>query len=75
MWHAKKIDDAAGPALAALKSLKTVDLADTSIGDAGLASLSAIPGLRNLYLTGSHVTDAGVQTFLQQRPNCKVSWK
>jgi len=58
-----------------MKSLRTLDLADTSISDAGLTSLSAIPGLRNLYLTGSRVTEAGVQTFVQQRPNCKVSWK
>ena len=75
MWSAKRIDDAAGPAIASLKNLKILDLAETAIGDAGLASLAVIPGLQKLYLSGSRVTDAGVQAFLKERPDCKVSWK
>jgi hypothetical protein len=75
LWRATRIDDAAGPVLASFKNLKTLDLAETAIADPGLASLTALTGLSKLYLSGSRVTDAGVQAFLRDRPNCKVSWK
>ena len=65
-----------GPALASLKNLKTLDLAETAIGDAGLGSSRPhCQDCESLYLRGSRVTDAGVQAFLQERPECKVSWK
>src|SRR2546430_16028974 len=75
LWQAKKVDDSAAAAIAALKNLKTLDVSETSIGDAGLEKLRALAGLRGLYLTGSHVTAAGVEAFRKERPECRVFWK
>jgi Leucine-rich repeat (LRR) protein len=73
LWQAKKIDDNAVAAIAALKNLKTLDVSETSIGDAGLEKLTL--SLTSLYLTGSRVTEAGVEAFGRTHPKCRVFWK
>ena len=75
LWQAKKIDDSAGPVLASFRSLKSLDLSETALGDAGLVKLASLAGLRRLYLAGSRVTDEGVQAFVRSRPECQVFWK
>jgi hypothetical protein len=75
LWQAKRIDDIAMAALVAMKNLNTVDLSETAITDAGLEKLSGLPSLRSLYLTGSRVTEAAVEAFRRDHPECRVFWK
>jgi len=75
LWQAKGIDDTAASNLVSLRTLKTLDVSETAIGDPGLEQLRALQGLRRLYLAGSRVTEAGVQAFIRSRPDCKVFWK
>ncbi len=42
-----------------LTGLKTLDLSNTQVTDAGLATLVGLKGLEELYLGNTRVTDAG----------------
>ena len=44
-----------------LKQLRTLELRDTKVSDAGLAHLSGLKQLEDLNLRRTQVTDAGVQ--------------
>lgn len=56
-----RFDDRAVDELAGLDHLRTLDLFNTPVGDAGLARLAQqLPGLTSLNLAGTSVTDAGM---------------
>ena len=61
--HAESIDDSAGPAIAMLRSLRTLDVSFTQFGDAGLAGLSGLPGLRRVVSTGAPLSDRAIEAF------------
>ncbi len=54
------IGDPGVAALAQVKSLRRIDLADTSVTDSGLAALANLPQLESLDLSGLDLTDAAV---------------
>jgi hypothetical protein len=58
-----------------MKRLEVLDIAETSIGDAGLKQIGGVPRLRRLYLSGSRVTQGGVAEFRREHPQCEVSWE
>jgi len=74
LWKCQRIDDGAVPHLVASKHLVTLDLADTGITDQGLELLQKTGQLRTLYLGGTKVTAAAVETFRRKNPRCQVSW-
>jgi hypothetical protein len=47
-------------------------LDDTLVTDAGLASLEGLRELRMLFLTGTRVTDAGVERLRRASPVVRV---
>ena len=61
--HAESIDDSAGPAIAMLESLQTLDVSFTQFGDVGLASLSGLPSLRRVVATGAPLSERAIRSF------------
>jgi hypothetical protein len=74
LWKCKTIDDGAAPYLLASRRLATLDLAETKLTDQGLAQLEKMHQLQRLYLGGTLVTGAGVESFRQKNPQCHVHW-
>ncbi len=74
LWQAERIDNRAAGALLELKSLQTVDLAETGFGDSGLLQLAGSGSLRQVYVGGSEVTPDGVRQFRGENPNCEITW-
>lgn len=75
LHRAKRIDDAAAGILAGAGELALLDVSETVITDAGLARLAGLKNLRQLFLRGSRVTNAGVAAFRSANPSCQVSWE
>ncbi len=65
------ITDAALAGVSSLPRLKELDLRRTAVSDAGLARLHGT-GLARLWLMGSRVTQAGVRSLRDARPNCRI---
>jgi internalin A len=74
LWNCTALDDTAGPELAAIGKLTTLDLSYTSAGDGTLKSLALLPDLKLLYLTDTKVTPTAVTAFRKERPDSFVSW-
>jgi internalin A len=74
LWNCTALDDTAGPELAAIGKLTTLDLSYTFAGDATLKSLALLPDLKLLYLTDTKVTTAAVAAFRKEKPASFVSW-
>src|SRR5262249_31490027 len=74
LWRAKRIDDNAAPSLEAMSNLQILDLRDTPVTDKTLGLPAKAPKPRRLYLTGSRVTAAGVESFRKANPTCEGSW-
>jgi Leucine-rich repeat (LRR) protein len=73
----RKLDDAAlqrlRKELEVWKStLRSIDLTNSAITDAGLEALTGLTGLQKLTLTGTDVTVAGVKMLQRSAPNLKV---
>ncbi|KAA1261827.1 Leucine Rich repeats (2 copies) [Rubripirellula obstinata] len=60
------VDDQTLDHLTNMKSLRELDLNDTSITDNGLMKLTELPSLRTLRLRATSITDQGFQEFLSQ---------
>ena len=60
-----------GP-LGSLTRLVYLDLRDNSITDAGLDHLKGLTSLRDLYLDGTQVTNAGVKKLKEALPYCII---
>ena len=73
LWNVASVDDSAAPYLETLGALTSLDLSNTSIGDATLARLAKMSALRRLYVSETRVTAAGLAAFRAQRPACVVS--
>src|SRR6185436_18122065 len=56
-----KITDADLQALAPLKQLQALQLAETKVTDAGMKELTGLPQLRTLSLASAGITDAGLK--------------
>jgi internalin A len=74
LWNAKGLDESAGAVLPTLRSLTVLDLSDTAVSDSTMRHLAALPRLHMLYLTDTHVTEAGLAEFRRKLPACVVSW-
>jgi hypothetical protein len=74
LWENPRIDDRALQPLLALKTVETLDLGDTNIGDAVLAGLEAMKQLKMLVVSGTKVTPAGIERFRKARPDCRLMW-
>ncbi len=70
--HAKSIDDRAGPALAMLPGLRTLDVSFTEFGDAGLAALRDHPALIRVVAAEAPLSQEAVATFVAARPGRDV---
>jgi hypothetical protein len=68
-----KISDEGLDSLAGMKSLQTLNLANTPITDAGLAKLTGLSALKDIDLHFTKVTDQGVQALQQALPEAKIS--
>lgn len=66
--HVKSIDGSAGPALAALPSLRTLDVSFSSFGDAGLRALIDHPNLKRVVVAGTPVSEEAIAEFIAARP-------
>ena len=62
--HAAAVDDAAGPALAALPRLRVVDVSFTRFGDEGLDALRDHPSLRRVVAAGSEISADAAEAFV-----------
>lgn len=58
--------------LAGHKSLATLDLTGTKIGDADLPKFAAVAGLKQLTISGTAITAAGAKTLATQLPGCRI---
>lgn len=67
-------DNAALAQLAALGNLQVLDLENTLVNDSGLAALKKFSKIREVYLTGSKVTEAAVVAFRKQMPQTQIYW-
>ena len=74
LWENPRIDDRALQPLLALKSVETLDLGDTNIGDSVLAGLEGMKQLKLLVVSGTKVTPAAVDRFRKARPDCRLMW-
>ena len=74
LWNVKGIDDSAAPYLEALGNLTSLDLSNTSIGDATLGRLAALPDLQRLYVNETNVTPEGLAAFRAKHPASTVSF-
>jgi Leucine-rich repeat (LRR) protein len=74
LWENARIDDRALQPLLALKNVDTLDLGDTSIGDAVLAGLEGMKSLKMLMVNGTKVTPAAIEHFRKARPDCRLMW-
>jgi Leucine-rich repeat (LRR) protein len=74
LWNCPTLDDSAAETLAALPSLKNLDISYTAIGDDGLQKLAALPNLKKLYATETKVTPQAAESFRRQKPNTFFSW-
>jgi hypothetical protein len=74
LWNVSTLDDTVAPYLETLRTLTSLDLSNTKIGDASLARLATLTNLRHLYVSETRVTPEGLATFRKQLPACDVSW-
>ena len=60
--------------LASLSGLKllTLDLRNTPITDKGLKHLEKIPSLGTIYLSGTKVSQAGIESLHGAVPKCRI---
>jgi hypothetical protein len=58
--------------LARLHALRSLDLLETSVTDAGLAHLARLHALRSLDLLETSVTDTGVEQLKKSLPDLRV---
>ncbi len=65
--HAGGIDDAAGPELAGLTSLRSLNVSYTQFGDDGLSALRDHPNLRRVVAAGTRLTEKGISEFVAAR--------
>ena len=59
--------------LGGLVSLRTLNLNNCKITNAGVRELAGLQSLRELVLMGTQVTDAGVAELQKALPNCKIT--
>jgi hypothetical protein len=74
LWNVEGLNDSAAPGFESLKSVTSLDLSNTGIGNQTLAALAKLPNLQRLYISDTAVTADGVAAFKQQRPSTVVSW-
>lgn len=74
LWDNPRIDDRALQPLLAMKTVETLDLGDTNIGDAVLAGLEGMKSLKLLMVSGTKVTPAAIEHFRKARPDCRLMW-
>ena len=66
------------PAAGGLKRLRTLDLGETQVTDAGCAALAAalyrgaLPALENLYLDGIPASEEAVDAVFEARPGLRL---
>lgn len=58
--------------LPGLDGLERLVFKGTAITDATLRELPQLPNLRDVYIEGGNVTDAGVDRLIEACPNCRV---
>ena len=58
--------------IGAFKALKSLNLEDTKVTDAGLKHLAGLKALKELHLDSTKVTDAGVSRLKRALPNCRI---
>ncbi|MBB75702.1 MAG: hypothetical protein CMJ75_14450 [Planctomycetaceae bacterium] len=68
-----QLSDSALVQVAKIRSLKTLNLRDTPITDAGVEYLTSLKKLRTLSIGNSQITEAGVAKLQQALPNCTVT--
>jgi Leucine-rich repeat (LRR) protein len=66
------LDDESIQAIASFERLELLDLSGTNIGDDDLRKLVALKRLTSLFLGETDVTQAGLEWFEGQSPNCTV---
>jgi len=81
-WAAKQrqstilpVDDAALVVVQKFPNLRSLDLRDTCVTDAGLVHLKGLRQLEKLVLLNTRVTSEGVQGIQQALPNCRVDYE
>ena len=70
--HAGSIDDTAGPALAEIRGLRTVDVSFTRFGDEALEALRDHPSLQRVVAVGALVSQEAAERFASDRPERSV---
>jgi Leucine-rich repeat (LRR) protein len=74
LWNCGGVSDSIAATVRQLPNLETLDLAKTSLTDAGLSQLAGMPSLRKLYIGGTKVTPEAVAAFHQAHPRVELSW-
>ena len=67
-----QVTDAGVKDLAAVKSLKTLDLSGTKVSAAGLKELAALPNLTLLLVANTPVTAAEAKELKKALPKCEI---
>lgn len=68
------LDNTGLASLTGLSKLEVLDIEYTPVTDPGLNVLKSWPNLKEVYLTGSAVTEKGVMAIRKQLPNVTVFW-
>jgi Leucine-rich repeat (LRR) protein len=71
LWQSTRIDDRA---IQYVKSVEELDLGDTQITDAALTELQGSKRLKVLAVSGTKVTNEGMQKFRKARPDVRLLW-
>jgi len=69
------VDDEALRVVRKLPKLRSLDLRDTCVTDAGLGHLKGLSQLETLVLTNTRVTAEGIRRLQQALPDCRVIWE
>ena len=67
-----ELNDATIELLAGIKTIRWLNLRDSSVSDEGLELIGDLPKLRLIYLEGTMVSKKGVQALQQRLPKCEI---
>ena len=67
------VDNDALAVLYRFRELRSLDLRDTQITDAGVRHIAALKRLDHLDICGTRITDDGLQELRTALPNCEIS--